>query len=107
MANGTLEHVLPLTCKAGAQWEQDFPSAEIRQVFAEQLGNFAIIDKDANEQVSNEDFADKLPVLREQTARYQLVREIAAQEAWTRDQVSARTKALANEVLSLLGQPPI
>ncbi|MGE0045299.1 MAG: DUF262 domain-containing protein [Hyphomonadaceae bacterium] len=105
IANGTLEHVLPLTCKTGAQWEKDFPTAEVRQVFAEQLGNFAIIDKDANEQVSNEDFADKAPILRAQCDRYQLVREIAEQEVWQRDQISTRTRALANEVLAFLGQP--
>lgn len=107
VANGTLEHVLPLTCKSGAQWEKDFPSADIRQVFAEQLGNFAIIDKDANEQVSNEDFAVKRPILQEQAARYRLVGEIAEKEVWTRAEISARTRALANEVLAFLGQPPL
>lgn len=105
LAEGSLEHILPLN--PDSSWQADFPTAEIHQTNAQQLGNMAWIDKASNDQLAHNPFPVKQSIIRrlKLQQRYALIGDVLKQKSWNPEVVAARTKGMANTVLAYIGQP--
>ncbi|MGE0596603.1 MAG: DUF262 domain-containing HNH endonuclease family protein [Hyphomonadaceae bacterium] len=106
ITRASAEHVLPLRPRPDSHWLQDFPAEEARFNVSHALGNLALIDYKANEDMGNADFAGKLPVLRAQASKYRLVADIAGERVWSTTVIAARTKRLSDLAWAALQLPP-
>jgi hypothetical protein len=89
-----LEHVLPV--KPGDSWPQF--DVETARVYVNRLGNLALLLAKQNCDLHSIDFAAKREVYAQ--APYELTRQIATADEWTRDQISERQRGLAELALS-------
>jgi len=104
------EHVKPRS----VNWEED--ETDDMQAYNEgcfSLGNLAVISKSANSGMLNDNFAAKLPVLREEAEKFWLVKSVVEDENgnprsdWSNETILARAEALRLEVWKqMLMKPP-
>ncbi len=105
LAEGTLEHVLP--CNPDESWNVNFPTPELRQTCAQQIGNMAWVDEASNVELGALGLPLKQSIIRRKKLhqRYALIGDVLRERNWSPESVAARTKTLANVVLNYLGQP--
>ncbi len=101
----TVEHILPRRPEPGSQWLRDFPNEEERFAACHSIGNLAVMDYDANVEIANRDFGQKIAVIREQAEKYKTLADVAALDCWTASAVRARAAATIAEVWRLLNIP--
>jgi len=100
--NGSsVEHVLPRA--HGEQWTQTFPNEDERETCKNLLGNFCLLPRDVDYQVSNKGFVEKRAVYISLNTRYRSAHEVAAHLQWTPDAVRQRTERLAQIAERALG----
>jgi hypothetical protein len=101
----SVEHVLPRRPDPASQWLKDFPNEEERFAACHSIGNLAIMDYTANVSITNQDFALKRPVIREQSAKYRTLGDVAAREAWTAEAIRERAGAMIARAREMLNLP--
>ncbi len=84
-----LEHVLPEN--PGSNWT-DF-DADTAKLYHSRLGNMVLLQASKNTLIGNSGFADKRDVLKKST--FKLTAEVGKRRAWTKDEINARQKKLA------------
>lgn len=94
----SVEHVLPRRPEPNSQWFHDFPNEEERFAACHSIGNLAIMDYAANSKITNLDFRLKLAILREQSAKYRTLTDVAARELWTAEAIRERASAMIQDV---------
>jgi hypothetical protein len=86
-----IEHVLPQNPAQG--WSQF--SDEEADALVYRIGNMALLEKGANKDIGNDDYAHKRPRLSAST--FSLTRKLGEENAdWTPERIAARQKKLAN-----------
>jgi hypothetical protein len=86
-----LEHVLPKGATA-----TDWPTfdAEARRLWADRIGNVALLAKSHNGRIGNKPFTRKKPILA--VSQLELTKQIARSSDWTADAIAKRQKKLAD-----------
>jgi len=90
----TLEHVLPENPKTGEWISFD---AEQRALLTGRLGNMALLQKSANNDLQSKDFGDKKSVYA--GSSFELTKELASITEWTPISIANRQKRLASLAL--------
>ena len=92
---GTVEHILPQTpASEDQQWYTDFPDFNERLGLTNMLGNLILIDRAVNAQAGSLDFADKVELYRRMNPPFAMAREVATEEAWTKELILERTEKM-------------
>lgn len=88
----TLEHVLPLS--PSPAWTLD---AETVEVYANRMGNLALLQKRINKQVANGPFLNKRPHY--EKSKFSLTSGLKEYDSWGPDQIAERQKEMAQLAL--------
>ncbi len=104
-AFATVEHVLPQRPAPDSQWLQHFPDEEERFSACHSIGNLALMDYAENLKITNLDFQLKLPVIKEQSRKYQTLAGIAGKTSWKAAEIRERADQMIELACSKLNIP--
>jgi uncharacterized protein with ParB-like and HNH nuclease domain len=96
-SNLTIEHIMPQTLTDWWRLHLGVDAADTHELYLHTIGNLTLTAY--NGELSNADFPRKLEWLRQ--SRLTLNLELAELSEWTRDQIEARAKALAERALEV------
>lgn len=98
----TIEHVLPQTVVADSEWEESWPTEEVRQQWVHKIANLVPLTQQRNSAASNLDFAKKKAAYfggRKGVSSYVMTTQVLNTPEWTPEVVEKRQKDLV-EVLA-------
>lgn len=98
----TIEHVLPQTVVADSEWEESWPTEEVRQQWVHKIANLVPLTQQRNSAASNLDFAKKKTAYfggRKGVSSYVMTTQVLNTPEWTPEVVEKRQKDLV-EVLA-------
>ncbi|ENY72840.1 hypothetical protein G114_05420 [Aeromonas diversa CDC 2478-85] len=93
--NGTLEHILPEN--PTDEWFEFFPR-DSEESFIYKIGNFTILEPDANRVIGNKTYTEKKPHY--EKSRYAITKQIAF-KIWDPDNILYRQKNLAKQAKAI------
>ncbi|HCT2508164.1 MULTISPECIES: DUF262 domain-containing protein [Aeromonas] len=93
--NGTLEHILPEN--PTDEWFEFFPR-DSEESFIYKIGNFTILEPDANRVIGNKTYTEKKPHY--EKSRYAITKQIAF-KIWNPDNILYRQKNLAKQAKAI------
>lgn len=97
----TIEHVLPQTVVADSEWEESWPTEEVRQQWVHKIANLVPLTQQRNSAASNLDFAKKKAAYfggRKGVSSYVMTTQVLNTPEWTPEVVEKRQNDLV-EVL--------
>ena len=97
----TIEHVLPQTVVANSEWEESWPTEEVRQQWVHKIANLVPLTQQRNSAASNLDFAKKKTAYfggRKGVSSYVMTTQVLNTAEWTPEVVEKRQNDLV-EVL--------
>lgn len=93
----TIEHVLPQTVVANSEWEESWPTEEVRQQWVHKIANLVPLTQQRNSAASNLDFAKKKTAYfggRKGVSSYVMTTQVLNTAEWTPEVVEKRQKSL-------------
>lgn len=93
----TIEHVLPQTVVADSEWEESWPTEEVRQQWVHKIANLVPLTQQRNSAASNLDFAKKKTAYfggRKGVSSYVMTTQVLNTAEWTPEVVEKRQKSL-------------
>lgn len=93
----TIEHVLPQTVVANSEWEENWPTEEVRQQWVHKIANLVPLTQQRNSAASNLDFAKKKTAYfggRKGVSSYVMTTQVLNTAEWTPEVVEKRQKSL-------------
>lgn len=93
----TIEHVLPQTVVANSEWEESWPTEEVRQQWVHKIANLVPLTQQRNSAASNLDFAKKKAAYfggRKGVSSYVMTTQVLNTAEWTPEVVEKRQKSL-------------
>lgn len=93
----TIEHVLPQTVVADSEWEECWPTEEVRQQWVHKIANLVPLTQQRNSAASNLDFAKKKTAYfggRKGVSSYVMTTQVLNTAEWTPEVVEKRQKSL-------------
>lgn len=93
----TIEHVLPQTVVADSEWEESWPTEEVRQQWVHKIANLVPLTQQRNSAASNLDFAKKKTAYfggRKGVSSYVMTTQVLNTPEWTPEVVEKRQKSL-------------
>ena len=93
----TIEHVLPQTVVADSEWEESWPTEEVRQQWVHKIANLVPLTQQRNSAASNLDFAKKKAAYfggRKGISSYVMTTQVLNTAEWTPEVVEKRQKSL-------------
>src|SRR5690606_10821286 len=93
----TIEHVLPQTVVADSEWEESWPTEEVRQQWGQKIANLVPLTRQLNSAASNLDFAKKKTAYfggRKGVSSYVMTTQVLNTAEWTPEVVEKRQKSL-------------
>lgn len=96
-----VEHILPQAPRG--DWCRAFPDEDERAEMRNKLGNFCLLSKEANYQVSNNEWASKRKVFSKAPKCFIGALTAAKQPDWTPLVIKGRTQEIASSISQLLG----
>lgn len=93
----TIEHVLPQTVVADSEWEENWPTEEVRQQWVHKIANLVPLTQQRNSAASNLDFAKKKTAYfggRKGVSSYVMTTQVLNTPEWTPEVVEKRQKSL-------------
>lgn len=93
----TIEHVLPQTVVADSEWEESWPTEEVRQQWVHKIANLVPLTQQRNSAASNLDFAKKKTAYfggRKGVSSYVMTTQVLNTPKWTPEVVEKRQKSL-------------